>query len=269
MWFIIILVIIWNILRWFLKVKEGQCVLIFANIGAGKTTLLARYAQRELKNIKRGKSKYQYVISNTPISGCVYVPNIRQLLQSSTPEYALILVDEAGIVWNNRKMKITDPEIEYIKLIRHYHSKMIAISQSYDDVDITIRRIYTSMFMLNKIIGITLIRPIKKYVTIEKETEQIIDGYKFKLIFSWGIIVRFLYYKYFDTYYIPQDKPTTKYNEFQVVPYPEKRGGKKRVGKCHGILHRVGKIRYVGDYARRLFKQLRKKGSNNGDNVSG
>lgn len=211
------------ILHWFFKVNEGNCVLIFANIGAGKTTLLARYAKRELKRIKKGKSKYQGVIANTPIAGCYYVSDIRTFIRETRPEKSLLLIDEAGIVWNNRKMKISDDEIEYVKLIRHRHSKLVAISQSYDDVDITIRRLYTSMFLLNKILGITLIRPIKKYVTIDKETEQIIDGYKFKFIFSWGYIFRRPYYKTFDSFWLPEGKESKSYSDYTIIPYPEKK----------------------------------------------
>lgn len=221
---IIIIILILLFLIFFNRPTDGQVVLIFANIGAGKTTLLARYAQRELKKIKKGKSKFETIISNTPISGCLYVPNIRSLLQVSAPEKTLFLIDEAGIVWNNRKMKISDKEIEYIKLIRHYDSKMVCISQSYDDVDITIRRIYTSMYLLNKIGFLTIIRPIRKYVTIDSETEQIIDGYKFKTIFSYGYLFRPLYYKYFDTKHKVNDgrvHPT--FEAYSVIPYPKKK----------------------------------------------
>jgi len=222
MFFYVLLIII-VILFWFCRIKEGNVVLIFANIGAGKTTLLSRYAQKELRKIKKGKSKYKHIITNTPISGCMYVPKIRLLLQQSCPEETLILVDEAGIVWNNRKMKIKDEEIEYVKMIRHYKSKLVAISQSYDDVDITIRRIYTNMYILNKIAGITLIRPIRKYVTIDKETEQIIDGYKFRLIFSWGILFRRIYYKYFDTFWKPDNERVhPDFKEFQIIPYKKR-----------------------------------------------
>ena len=216
----LILIFVFIGLCFFNRIQEGNCVLIFANIGAGKTTLLSRYAQKELKKIKKGKSKFKSIISNTPISGCVYVPNIRELLQTSSPEHTLILVDEAGIVWNNRKMRIKDEEIEYIKLIRHYHSKLIAISQSHDDVDITIRRIYTNMYLLNKLGQYTLIRPIRKYVTIDKETEQIVDGYKFRSVFSWGLLFRPFYYKFFDSYYRPDnDRTHPNLQPFEVVPY--------------------------------------------------
>jgi len=251
--FIIIIILTVIILKWYFKVKEGECVLIFANIGAGKTTLLSRYAQRELHLIKKGKSKYKHIISNTPICGCKYVPNIRNLLQSSTPEYTLILVDEAGIVWNNRKMKITDEEIEFIKLIRHYHSKLIAISQSYDDVDITIRRIYTCMYMLNKLPEITLIRPIKKFVTIDQETQQIIDGYKFKNIFSWRTLYRRKYFGTFDTYWIPEEKKKSNLKEFSIIPYDHHRSK-----FIKSIIPIVNKIMMKKSYPVRCWASLNK-----------
>lgn len=221
--FWIILLIVTVIFIWFGRVKEGSVVLVFANIGAGKTTLLARYAQKELRKMKKGKSKYKHIISNTPISGVTYIPKLRELLRKYSPEETLILVDEAGIIWNNRKMKMSDEEIEYIKLIRHYKSKLIAISQSYDDVDITIRRLYTNIYLLNKIGQITLVRPIRKYVTIDKETEQIVDGYKFKLINSWGTLYRQLYYNYFDSYWKPDNKRVhPDFKEFEVIEYSKK-----------------------------------------------
>jgi len=222
MFIIILLVLLFMFLHWFFTVKEGACVLIFANIGAGKTTLLSRYAKRELDKIKKCKSDYLGVVANTPISGCYYVSDIRAFIKETRPEKTLLLIDEAGIVWNNRKMKITDEEIEYVKLIRHRRSKLVAISQSYDDVDIVIRRLYTSMFLLNKVIGITLIRPIKKFVTIDKETQQMVDGYKFRFLFSWGYIYRRLYYKLFDSYWLPEGRESKSYADYQIIPYQKK-----------------------------------------------
>ncbi|HTO15429.1 MAG TPA: zonular occludens toxin domain-containing protein [Edaphocola sp.] len=257
--FFLVLIFVFIGLCFFNRIQEGNCVLIFANIGAGKTTLLSRYAQKELKKIKKGKSKFKSIIANTPIAGCVYVPNIRGLLQTSSPEHTLILVDEAGIVWNNRKMKIKDEEIEYLKLIRHYHSKLVAISQSHDDVDITIRRIYTNMYLLNKISQYTLVRPIRKYVSIDKETEQIIDGYKFRSVFSWGLLFRPFYYKYFDSYYKPDNGRTDpNLKPFEVVPY-EKTKFDKVVEKIKEKIIKIKMIFLLLKYKFILIKRRLKK----------
>ncbi|OPX42452.1 hypothetical protein CLHUN_35880 [Ruminiclostridium hungatei] len=217
---ILLIVFILCLLFFMGRPKEGQMVLVFANIGAGKTTLLSRYAFKEQKKIKRGKSKYKQIVSNTPISDCIYVSDIHKLLNDFAPERTLFLIDEGGIVFNNRKMKLTDREIEYLKLIRHYDSKMVIVSQSYDDVDITIRRLYTNMYLLNKFIfGQTLIKPIRKFVTIEEETEQIIDAYAFRPIFSWGFLNRKNYYHMFDTKWKPDGRQQPEYKDFQVIPY--------------------------------------------------
>lgn len=233
---LIVLLLILFLLKKISKVVEGNIVLLFANIGTGKTTLLARYAKRELKKIKKGKSKFKTVISNTPIVGCIFVPDIRKLLQKSTPENTLILVDEGGIVWNNRKMKITDEEIEYLKLIRHYNSKLIIVSQSYEDVDITIRRIYGTMYILTRFSFFTLIKPIRKYITIEKETEQIIDGYKFRNILSWTFLFRPRYYSMFDTLWKPDGIKIPDYTPFTIIPFKKRKSVIQKLRQPAGLV---------------------------------
>lgn len=223
MGFLIFIISITCLLFFISRVKEGHVILIFANIGAGKTTLLARYAKKEQHKINKGKSNFDIIISNTPISGCIYVPNIRKFLQQYTPERTLILIDEAGLVYNNRKMKISDEEIEYFKMIRHYDSKVVLVSQGYDDVDITLRRIYTNMYLLNRFVGVSLIKPIRKSVDIDKETSQIIDAYAFRILFSWGLLKRSNYFDMFDTKWKPEGKKHPIYEEFQLIPFNEKK----------------------------------------------
>lgn len=228
------------IIRLVSKAYEGQVVLIFANIRTGKTTLLTRIAQKELKirdryntgkwywkKLYKKRLVYQEIISNTPISGVRYYPNLRRLFQNNkAPEHTLFLIDEGYLVWPNRKTKgidmITDEEIEYIKLIGHYDSKMIIVSQSYEDIDIIIRRIYTSMFLLTKLGDITFIKAIKKFIDIDKETNQIVDSYKFRNIFSLRMLYRPKYYKYFDTKWKPDGRSHPNFSSYFIVPYPEK-----------------------------------------------
>lgn len=228
---LLIILILIILLKLIAKVKEGNVILVFANIGAGKTTYLAKRAKKEQKKIKRGKSKYDTIISNTPISGCLYVPDIKKILNNSTPENTLYLLDEGELIWNNRKMKMTDKEIEYVKLIRHYNSKMIIVSQSSDDIDITVRRIYTNLYLLNKYGSLTLIRPIRKFITIDKETEQIKDGYAFRSILSWGIMNRKRYYSMFDTMWVPDGRVHPDYTPYTVIEYKKKEATIVKIAK--------------------------------------
>lgn len=184
--------------------KNG-IVLYFANIGTGKTTFLSKLAILEQKKIEKGKSKFKHIVSNAIISGVIYEPDIRKLLKHGAMQNTLILVDEGSIVYNNRKMNMTEFEIQYFKLIRHYSSSCVVLSQSYDDIDVTLRRLYTEIYLMRYMPFFTLIQPIKKKVSIDEISKQIIDEYSFKNIFSWRFFFRPLYFKYFNSWWIPDN----------------------------------------------------------------
>lgn len=187
-----------------IKISNG-IYLIFANIGAGKTTYLAKLAQKELKRIEKGKSKFKYIISDTPISGVRYYPDIREILKTHVIKDTLILIDEGGTTYNNRMMKMTHKEIEYFKLIRHYKSAAVVVSQSYEDVDITLRRLYKKMYLITNMGFFSIIKPISKYVMIS-EDDQIIDGYVFDFFIDWRIFFKRPYFKFFNSYHVPEHK---------------------------------------------------------------
>lgn len=202
--------------------ETSGITLYFANIGTGKTTYLAKIAQKELKKMKKGKSKYKHIVSNALISGVTYVPDIRKLLKVGAMQHCLILVDEGSIVYNNRKMNLTDMEIQYFKLIRHYTSSLVVLSQSHDDVDVTLRRLYTSINILKWLPFITLIMPITKSVGIDELTKQITDQYSFKSIFSWSFFFRPMYFKYFNSWWIPSDVDILELSQFEKIKEYEK-----------------------------------------------
>ena len=147
---IFIVVILMLLFKYFSPPKPSGVVLYFANIGTGKTTLLSKIAIKEQRLMKKGKSKYKYIVSNALISGVTYIPNIRDLLKRGAMQHTLILIDEGSIVYNNRKMNLSDMEVQYFKFIRHYTSTLIVLSQSHDDIDVTLRRLYTQIYILRK-----------------------------------------------------------------------------------------------------------------------
>lgn len=204
--FIIIAILILTFLFWLNRPSDrGAIVLYFANIGTGKTTFLSKLAIKEQKKIQKGKSRFKHVMSNALISGCIYEPDIRKLLKAGAIANTLILIDEGSIVYNNRKQLMSEAEIQYFKLIRHYSSRLIVVSQSYEDIDITLRRLYSEIYLLNWLPWFTLIRPIKKRVGIDEMSKQIIDEYKFRSIFSWSVFFRPIYFKYFNSWWIPDN----------------------------------------------------------------
>lgn len=208
--------------------KPSGVVLYFANIGTGKTTFLSKFAVKEQMKMKKGKSKYKYIVSNAQISGVTYVPNIRSLLKLGAMQNTLILVDEGSIVYNNRKMNLTESEIQYFKLIRHYSSTLIVLSQSYDDIDVTLRRLYTQIYILRRMPLFTLIQPIKKRVGIDETTKQIIDEYRFSVFFSWRMFCRPVYFKYFNSWWVPDDVPIHNLDYYEKQPEYKKRSRFKR-----------------------------------------
>lgn len=205
--------------------------LIFANIGTGKTTFLSKIAIQELKKIKKGKSKYTQIISNAQIAGVVYIPDIRKLLKTGAVQDSLLLIDEGSIEYNNRKMNLTELEILYLKLIRHYKCDMTILSQSYDDIDVTLRRLYSKIYILRKLPYFTLIMPIKKKIGIDDISKQIIDEYRFEWFFSWRLFLRPLYFKYFNSWWIPENVPIVNLSEFKTMPEYKGRSIKDRLFK--------------------------------------
>lgn len=195
--------------------------LYFANKGTGKTTILAKLARKELKRISKGKSKYDYVISNTDIVGVRYIEDIRSIIKIGCLQKCYILIDEGSVVYNNndtKDMAITWQEKRFYKLERHLLSKVVIVSQAFDDINITLRRLYDNMFLLKRLPFFTLIKPVYKYIDIDELSHQMVDMYKFKSIFSYRFILRCLYFKWFDSFWLPSDITIYNPSDLEIIP---------------------------------------------------
>lgn len=175
--------------------------MYFGSPGCGKSTLLSKLA------ILAYRSGYDHVVTNA--EDCTVADHIDlSLLETHTlPPNTLLMIDEAGICYNNRKYKsFSSGVIEWYKMHRHEECDVILFSQSFD-IDVTIRRLVNELFYLKKIGCFTLIKRVYKTVDVDDQTHQIIDAYKFgKLLGNLigsknvGFIFRPLYYRYFDSY---------------------------------------------------------------------
>lgn len=227
--------------------------IYFGSPGCGKTTHIMYCIKKQIKYL----SGFKYKLSKLPLIGSYFVKsdsyytNVKdcvfpyypssELGKTVLPSGSTYYLDEAGIDFNNRKYKTLPIEtISYLKLHRHYGHDINIYSQSWEDMDITMRRLADNLYYLRKIGPFTLCRKVRKRCTIDKNTEQIIDGYKFTGILwrlipsclggfkSFYFVFRPKYYKYFDSYAVenplPEYKPTP-----QAVTTPARRRTVKEV----------------------------------------
>ena len=119
------------------------------------------------------------VYSNVPITGA-YRLDAKTDIGFFMIENAKIIIDEAGIEYNNRNFKSFPPEsIYFYKYHRHYQTSVDVFSQSYEDMDITLRRLAQNFYVVRKslIPFCVVARRIRRKVGVDEHTKQIADLY--------------------------------------------------------------------------------------------
>ena len=153
------------------RVKPVALSLYFGVPGAGKSTFAAYLAK---KDMKRGRP----VWSNFGITGAYKVD------KSDFGKYLMtdgrLIVDEAGLEFDNRKMSMTDDEIYFFKYHRHYQMDIDFFSQGLD-VDIKIRKLARHIYLIKPSLLPWFIKrkEIGRRVGISDVTKEIIDEYYF------------------------------------------------------------------------------------------
>lgn len=222
--------------------------IYFGVPGSGKTTNAARIV---LNNLRKGITTY----SNVPIKGAVlYDPKVIGQVDISKCD---LIIDEAGIHYNNRKFKtLPQEQIEWFKLSRHYGVKNIHIfSQSYDDMDITLRRLADEIYIVKRTLipYLFMTRRIYVKVGIDKDTHQIMDMYFFRGL---GITLYFgfRYWHMFDSY---SKKPLPQ-TQWKYSSYDDFTIDKKHSKLIYRSLHKQGKLLYkLFQLSKSLVKRLK------------
>lgn len=183
----------------FLCPKHPHVLNVYFGVpGSGKTTFAAyltkwalhenviiRLCRRFDNPVSRLilKSKYLKrridVYSNVPITGA-YKLDAKKDIGFYHIENAKIIIDEAGIEYNNRNFKTFPPEsIYYYKYHRHYQTSVDVFSQSYEDMDITLRRLAQNFYVVRKSLVpfCVVARRIRRKVGVDENTKQIADLY--------------------------------------------------------------------------------------------
>lgn len=157
--------------------KKGNSFDIYFGVpGSGKTTIAAYLAKKALKKNKK-------VYSNVSIKGTHEV--CKQDIGNYLIDNGLLIIDEAGVDYNNRKFKsFTDEEVYFFKHHRHYKVDVAIFSQGYDDMDLKLRTLATRLYIVKKSIfpGFIKRKLITKRIGIDKQTSQIIDKYSFAIL---------------------------------------------------------------------------------------
>ncbi len=199
MYYIILLFIL---LRWLFPKRPRQVLNVYFGVpGSGKTTFAAYLTKNALKEsrviswARRHSNRFtdwllnktnllkrrQDVWSNVPITGAYSLDP-----QKDIGKYMIlggkVIIDEAGIEYNNRNFKSFPPEAVYwYKYHRHYGCSVDVFSQSFEDMDITLRRLAQNYYVVKKSIFpyFLVCKRIRRKVGIDENTHQIIDHYKF------------------------------------------------------------------------------------------
>ncbi len=119
------------------------------------------------------------VFSNVPITGA-YQLNANEAIGHFMIEASNIIIDEAGIEYNNRNYKTFSQEaIYFYKYHRHYKTSVDIFSQSYEDMDVTLRRLAQNFYVVRRSLVpfCVVARRIRRKVGVDEHTKQIMDLY--------------------------------------------------------------------------------------------
>lgn len=201
-------------LYWFFRDSQFWDVTMYiGKKGCGKTCTIAKLSQ---KYLKKGYNVY-----------CsIEIPGTRLFnprdLKSFTPlEQSIILVDEVGLIWDNRQFKSFDHGFtEWFKYSRQYRCKVFLFSQSFD-IDLKIRSLVDHMYLMTRIGKVTLARPVIKTIGISQDQDgngRLVDTYRFGSIFGWQWTLLSRYYGLFKSYDPPKrDLITASYQDYNEI----------------------------------------------------
>lgn len=119
-----------------------KLIMIFGKKGTGKSTLL-------LKLALEAQSKGKTVFSTEVIPGA-YKIDYKDIGYKQFPPDSVILIDEVGMIWDNRNFKSFDPKVrDWFKLQRHYRCTVYLFSQTFD-IDKKLRDLTDEMYLVEK-----------------------------------------------------------------------------------------------------------------------
>ena len=133
--------------------------MVFGKKGSGKTTLMTKLA---LAYQKKGWPVY----CDREVPGCYHfrTSDFGKIL---FPPNSLVLVDEVGLVWDNRNSKSFPEHVKvYFKYQRQYRNTVYLFSQSFD-VDKKIRDLTDHLYIVSNVFNcFSVARRVTKKITV-------------------------------------------------------------------------------------------------------
>lgn len=178
--------------------------------GCGKTTILTKIAQKELKRMKKGKSKYKHVLTNFYCQGCEMIDFDDMNTFFITD--SLILLDEITLDSDSRDFKtFKKGHKDFFTLHRHLFNDIVVFCQDYSRMDKTIRNNVFDLWYVTKPVfpllnQFSIARRIYRNIAINEMTSELTLGYRFATFWerlfcpSIQFIFRKPYYKFFDSF---------------------------------------------------------------------
>lgn len=163
MLYLTIILTIFMTIRFALFVKQFvnpyKLYMVFGKKGSGKTTYMCKLSY---KYHKKGYNIYSNI--DLPYSTTIDISTLGIMVP---PPNSVLLVDEVGMIWDNRQFKNFRNDVrDYFKLQRHYRNIVYLFSQTFD-IDVKLRNLTDSMYLCTcPLPFLSVVRRIKRSIVL-------------------------------------------------------------------------------------------------------
>lgn len=234
MWFFLLFILVVSLFLLFHVTTKKylnpyKLIFIFGKKGSGKSTLLSKYAY--MYNKRNWK-----VFSTENLPG-TYKISYEDIGFKQFPPHSCIIIDEVGMIWDNRNFKNFKPEVrDFFKLQRHYKCCVILASQTFD-VDKKIRDLADEMYLVKKSLRVFSYakRILRKTVLVKSSAEapsKIDEDLVFdSLLFFWAGSRKLTFIPKWSLWFDSFTAPKLDDTEFPYVPIKDSLRKKRYVRK--------------------------------------
>lgn len=221
--FLFFMILIFIVLFWSRKyINPYRLYMVFGRKGSGKSTYMVKLA---VKYHKQGR----LIFSNVDVPYGTRI-DISYLGQFVPPPESVLLVDEVGMIWDNRNFKNFRNDVrDYFKLQRHYRNIVYLFSQTFD-IDIKLRNLTDAMYLVTSPFPIlSIVKRIKRTIVLVQPMAdaegRIADNLQF-VPFWMNLFgakaLQFTFIPHWSKYFDSHETPDLPFFESYVYEFEEK-----------------------------------------------